>query len=154
MRSRWRAPLITLVVIVAVVAGGAHFLAFGSIKDALISMHGGGHGGGGGALAGLHGSAQPSRADATVPAHPIGLLVEAVGTDHKTFTIAEVTADSPAAEAGLLKGDVITSVDGEPASGLTIAQMRERFGQPKRCALGVLRDGKALTMTLEPGTGE
>jgi hypothetical protein len=39
-RSRWRAPLITLAVVVAIILGAMHFLSTGSFRDAMMSLHG------------------------------------------------------------------------------------------------------------------
>jgi membrane-associated protease RseP (regulator of RpoE activity) len=150
MQSRWRAPLITLAVIVVIVAGGTHFLATGSLRDALISLHGGHRGGTSAALAALHGSgATPSGTPAADSSKaPIGIRLEATGKDHDTPRVADVTTDSIAAEAGLMKGDVISSIDGKPAAGLTMEEVATILERPAGCAVGIVRGERTLTVTL------
>jgi|KBSMisStandDraft_5_1062788.scaffolds.fasta_scaffold04894_3 S1-C subfamily serine protease len=151
MQSRWRAPLITLAVIVVAVAGGTHFLAKGSLRDALISLHGGHRGGTDAALAAMHGGGKaPSTPAADAPRVPIGIRLEATGKDHETVRVAEVTTDSIAAEAGLMKDDVISSIDGKPVAGLTIEQATELIERPAGCAVGIIRGERPLTVKLGP----
>jgi len=47
--------------------------------------------------------------------------------DAEGFKIVDVTAKTPAAEAGLAKDDVITAVDGKPATGIALPDMRMRL---------------------------
>jgi hypothetical protein len=64
--------------------------------------------------------------------------------DSLTTIIADVVApDSPAAEAGLVRGDVIVSVDGVPGSQRLLGELRERLRRPgERVALVVRRSGE------------
>ncbi len=62
--------------------------------------------------------------------------------------IGQVAPDSPAAEAGLEVGDVLTRVDGEPVNGsmdLTHRVLSKGDGEP--VTVTVLRDGSALDFT-------
>jgi len=62
-----------------------------------------------------------------------------------TFLIVDVRAGSPAAAAGLTKGDAIASLDGTPAAQLTLGAIREAFHRPSgtRIRLGIVRAGAA-----------
>ena len=68
--------------------------------------------------------------------------------------IVEVEPDSPAADADLRRGDVITSVDGEPLDGMAdlVAAIRSR--QPgDSLALTIVRDDEEQTVEVTLGTG-
>jgi hypothetical protein len=47
--------------------------------------------------------------------------------DADGFKVVDVTAKTPAAEAGLAKDDVITAVDGKPATSIALPDMRMRL---------------------------
>jgi hypothetical protein len=47
--------------------------------------------------------------------------------DAEGFKIVDVTAKTPAAEAGLAKDDIITAVDGKPATSIALPEMRMRL---------------------------
>jgi len=47
--------------------------------------------------------------------------------DAEGFKVVDVTAKTPAAEAGLAKDDVITAVDGKPATSIALPDMRMRL---------------------------
>ena len=51
--------------------------------------------------------------------------------DAEGFRIVDVTANTPAAEAGLAKDDVITAVDGKPATGIAVPDFRNRLRNDK-----------------------
>ena len=65
-----------------------------------------------------------------------------------TSIVAKVLDGSPAAEAGLRKGDVVTAIDGQKIFNPEAIEDREEaaFNQP--LALTVERDGKTLQVTL------
>ncbi|HYK20391.1 MAG TPA: PDZ domain-containing protein, partial [Pyrinomonadaceae bacterium] len=44
-------------------------------------------------------------------------------------TVFYVTQDSPASDAGLRVGDIITAIDGKPSSTLTLDSIREMLKQ-------------------------
>jgi hypothetical protein len=78
----------------------------------------------------------------------LGLLAE--GKDYRTFRVREVVPDSPATEAGLQKDDIITEVDGKPASDFSLTQLYEMFERPGSYKLTVRRGEQLLTLTLSP----
>jgi hypothetical protein len=53
-----------------------------------------------------------------------GLTIIAGGEAFHTFTVTAVRAESPAARAGFVKGDVIAAVDGAPASHMNLAAVK------------------------------
>jgi hypothetical protein len=60
-----------------------------------------------------------------------------------SIVVDNVAPGSPAAEAGLTRGDVIASVDGAPASHRLLAELRDRFRRPgERVVLIVRRGGE------------
>jgi hypothetical protein len=70
-----------------------------------------------------------------------GMFLVAEGKDFRTFKVLSVGEDTPAAQAGVKKGDVITAVDGEPAAKWTLEKLRAMFR-----AVGATRE-----LTLERG---
>ncbi len=58
-----------------------------------------------------------------------GLLIVAKGPDLKTFEVANVQPNSPAATAGIKKGDIIAGVDTDPAADLSLLVVRDLFRQ-------------------------
>lgn len=70
------------------------------------------------------------------------------------LVVAEVQRDMPAAAAGLLPGDILQSLDGKPieSSAFLSIYLRNHKGGP--IALGVLRQGQALTLPIEPRIAE
>jgi hypothetical protein len=75
---------------------------------------------------------------APFPVDGSGLQILHEGKDFKTLLVDGVQADSPAAAAGIQKGDIITEIDGQPAGRLTldqIDQMLEDNGRSYRLSL-------------------
>jgi len=71
--------------------------------------------------------------------------------DEDGFKIMDVTAGGPAAEAGLRKDDVITSIDGRSAKDLLLPEVRARFKESKpgtNVRLTVKSAGKTREATL------
>jgi PDZ domain len=58
-----------------------------------------------------------------------GLLVVAKGTNYKTFEVVNVQPNSPAALAGIKKGDIIAGIDTDPAADLSLLTVRNLFCQ-------------------------
>lgn len=66
------------------------------------------------------------------------------------FTVVDVLAGGPAAQAGLKAGDVVKSVDGKPAARVTLDALRARFKDaPGSKVKLTLVNGHAVTITLK-----
>ncbi len=79
-----------------------------------------------------------------------GLTIVAKGPGLKTFVVTEVTPATPAAEAGIQKGDVIAGIDNEAAADLTLWDVRDLFRQiGHKYMLLLERNGQTLTVTLQ-----
>jgi hypothetical protein len=79
-----------------------------------------------------------------------GISVVVAGPDLKVFEVAQVEAGTPAAEAGVRKGDIIAGVDEEAAADLTLAELRDLFRQVgHRYKLVISRSGETLEMTVQ-----
>lgn len=79
-----------------------------------------------------------------------GVAVRAEGADYRTFRVKEVLEDSPATEAGLVVGDIITSINGSPASALTLSRIIELFERPVTYDLAIRRGDAVRTLRLTP----
>jgi len=77
------------------------------------------------------------------------------GVTRQGAGIAEVTAGTPAADAGLQTGDVVTGIDGEAVTGAEslTAQVRER-APGDEALLDVVRDGATQQVAVILGTRE
>lgn len=81
-----------------------------------------------------------------------GLALVASGPALKTFEVIGVQAGSPAATAGIQKGDIIAGVDGEPAADMTLNAVRELLrdvGYKRK--LSMERNEKPYDVTLDLG---
>jgi PDZ domain len=79
-----------------------------------------------------------------------GLTITAGGPNLKKFVITEVRPNTPGADAGLRKGDVIEGVNGDAAADLSLIELRELFhklGPPYD--LVITRNGKAFHAALQ-----
>jgi len=64
-------------------------------------------------------------------------------------TVDYVVPGSPAMEAGLTVGDTLMTIDGQPANGPAVREMRKRFRRDgERIVLTVRRGGVTRTITL------
>jgi len=79
-----------------------------------------------------------------------GLHIEAEGKDYKIFRIKEVLENAPGSEASLQPNDVITEVDGRPASDLSYSAVLEMFRRSATLKLTVERAGQTLSVNLTP----
>ena len=76
------------------------------------------------------------------------ILFTQVGGD-PSRTIATVSADSPAEEAGIVAGDRVIAVDGEPVDGVTLGErIIGSNGAPLR--LTIVREGAERTIVVTP----
>jgi hypothetical protein len=79
-----------------------------------------------------------------------GTFLLGKGDDFKSFLVWRVQANSPATDAGLAEGDVITSVDGKPATKLTLEDVRRALrGAEREVELGVQRGAQAMTVRIK-----
>lgn len=70
-----------------------------------------------------------------------GLLLIAEGEDFKILKVRHLIEDSPATEAGLREGDVISAVNGTLASKLSLEQVRAMFKKEGQSYLLSIRRG-------------
>jgi hypothetical protein len=78
-----------------------------------------------------------------------GLSLLATGTDFHRFEIVGVEQGSSAAAAGLQPGDILTIINGLPASELDLDKLGTLFEQAGRIvSLGIVRGDKSLVVTL------
>lgn len=79
-----------------------------------------------------------------------GLTLVARGPNHKTFEVAFVDPDSPAAHAGIQTGDVIAGVNDEAAADLTLDQVQEMFRRlAEKYKVIVVRKDQTLTVNFQ-----
>ena len=67
------------------------------------------------------------------------------------FLIVDVTKGAPAAKAGLMKGDLITAVDGTPAKAIKLYDLRRRLRDEApgaKVSFTIDRGGKSRTVTV------
>lgn len=79
-----------------------------------------------------------------------GVALTTEGKNHATIRVTEVLENSPAAEAGLLKDDVIVKVDERSPTELTITKVFEMFEQTHPRKLTIKRGEQTLQLTLTP----
>jgi C-terminal processing protease CtpA/Prc len=79
-----------------------------------------------------------------------GASLAAGGVGFKTFKVRTLIEDSPATDAGLTVGDIVTSINGTPAASMTLEQIRKMFRRPgQRFVLKILRSEKLLELSLK-----
>ncbi len=79
-----------------------------------------------------------------------GLALRAEGANYRTFRVRDVLEDSPATEAGLMVGDVVTAIDGTAADALTLAVITEMLEKPIARQVVVQRGEQTIRVTLTP----
>ena len=78
-----------------------------------------------------------------------GISVAAGGSDWKKFEVVQVRPGSPAADAGVQKGDVIAGVDDEAAADMTLSALRGLFHQVgHKYKLLIERNGATKTVNV------
>ena len=68
-----------------------------------------------------------------------GMSLAAQGPDYREYRVRSVIDGSPAADAGVMVGDLVSGIDGKPAGELTLNEIRELFrkdGQEYMLELG------------------
>ena len=79
-----------------------------------------------------------------------GITVVAKGNALRIFEVQDVSPGSPAAKAGIQKGDVIAGVDEDPAADMTVAELRNLFRQVgHKYILSIERNGQSKQITVE-----
>jgi hypothetical protein len=78
-----------------------------------------------------------------------GMALAAEGKDFNIFRIVEILEDSPAAEIGLQKDDLLLKVNDKPASELTITKLGEMFEKPAAFKITIQRGEQTLQVTLK-----
>jgi len=69
-----------------------------------------------------------------------GIRLRAEGDDFKILRVRRLVENSPATEAGLHEGDVISAVDGKPVAELSLSQISQMFKQEgKEYLLDIIR---------------
>ncbi len=76
-----------------------------------------------------------------------GMFITTDDGHSHAFKVYSIIKDSPAAEAGMQKGDIIEAIDDHPASSFTLEQIRQMFkeAEGKKHWLTVRRNGTVLT---------
>lgn len=79
-----------------------------------------------------------------------GLSLLASGDDLRTYTVSAVRPDSAAASDGFKKGDVVSALDGKPASQFTLAELRDALSQEgTKHSISVVRNGATTDIAFE-----
>lgn len=69
-----------------------------------------------------------------------GIRLRAGGEDFKTVRVQRLVENSPATEAGVREGDLISAIDGKPTAELSLSQIKHMFRQQdQEYLLGVIR---------------
>ena len=79
-----------------------------------------------------------------------GLAIVATGPGLKRFEVLAVQPLTPAAEAGIQKGDIIAGIDAEAAADLNLASIRHLFRQiGHQYKLTIERNGQLMQITIQ-----
>jgi hypothetical protein len=79
-----------------------------------------------------------------------GLGLVAIPPDYRSYEVAQVLDGSPAAEAGFAVGDILVSIDGNPASDSSLDDVRSLLRQEDSThQITVERGGKTLDFTIK-----
>jgi hypothetical protein len=79
-----------------------------------------------------------------------GAVLEGIGADYETIRVSDILEDSPASESGLQTGDIITAVDGRPASALSVSEIADMFERSAAYGLDVQRGDTKLHIIVRP----
>jgi hypothetical protein len=87
--------------------------------------------------------AQPAEYDES------GLRIRAEGPGFHKFVVGRVPPQSPAADAGIERGDVIESIDNSSAEEMTLTEVRGMFCRSEaRYSIGIMRGNRHLQVAL------
>jgi hypothetical protein len=79
-----------------------------------------------------------------------GLSLAALGPNFKRFEVLDIVPGSPAADAGIQKGDIVAGIDDEPAADISLASIHQLFRQiGHKYKLLVERNGQIRTVELK-----
>jgi PDZ domain-containing protein len=79
-----------------------------------------------------------------------GLGLIAIPPDYRSYEVAQIVLGSPAAQAGFAVGDILDSIDGNPASDSTLDDVRALLRQEDSThKITVQRGGKSLEFTIK-----
>lgn len=79
-----------------------------------------------------------------------GLSLKAEGKDYRIFRISDVLENSPASALGLQASDIITAIDGRPATEFTLTKINEMFELAVPYKLTLRRGEQTINVTLTP----
>jgi hypothetical protein len=79
-----------------------------------------------------------------------GIVLTTEGKDYSTVRVIDVLENSPAAEAGIKKDDIVVSIDGKPAAELKATRIAEMFEKPLTYKLTIRRGDQTLQVPLTP----
>jgi len=77
-----------------------------------------------------------------------GLEIVAEPPRFRTFVVNAVEENSPAAAAGIQEEDTILAIDGQPAVGLTLKELRHLLTQPGEHVLKIRHNSKTIQVRL------
>lgn len=79
-----------------------------------------------------------------------GASLAAGGKGFKIFKVRTLIENSPATEAGLRVGDIITAIDGKPTTEMTLEQIRQMFKRGgQKYELSIKRDATFLRVNMK-----
>ncbi|MEE9550057.1 MAG: RIP metalloprotease RseP [Candidatus Binatia bacterium] len=84
----------------------------------------------------------------------ISLNLALFGAPALTSRVGDIRPDFPAGKAGLLKGDLIVAVDGQPINKWEELSNRIKESRGKALRLGVQRENRELEFTVQPKKSE
>lgn len=83
----------------------------------------------------------------------VGIGVQYYAMNENTFVIDRVFKNSPADQAGIVKGDQLSKINGESCDGLTLDQIAEKIkgDAGSKVSLEIIREGKPINLEVVRG---
>jgi Aspartyl protease/PDZ domain len=78
-----------------------------------------------------------------------GLSLQAEGDSFKTYRVRAVFPETPAAKAGLQKGDILSQLNQTPIQQMSLSQVRQQLSQPQIISLQVKRGVQLVPFRLK-----